>query len=107
MKQAITLLCILFSLCAHAQFNKGNKFIGGNITLWGQRWDGLDYNNNRKENYFGLSPSAGVFLNKNFALGTSLGYSHSADRYASQGPVYNHQISQAFTSAIFAKRSFI
>jgi hypothetical protein len=29
MKKALIFLCILFSLSAHAQLNKGDKYIGG------------------------------------------------------------------------------
>jgi hypothetical protein len=104
MKQVITLLCILFSLCAHAQFNKGDKFIGGSIILL-DRMDGENNSSKNNEKSFGVSPAGGVFLNKNFAVGANVGYSYDAYEYFN-GLNYNDQTYHMFTSEIFAKRFF-
>ena len=102
MKQAITLLCILFSLCAHAQFNKGDKFIGGEVGMRHTSYDGGD----EEDFYFGVSPSAGIFLTKNLALGLELGYSHDAYKTYIDSQVSSKRNSQSYTTGVFAKRFF-
>jgi hypothetical protein len=76
MKKALTLLCVLFSLSTHAQFNKGDKFIGGSVSFSkSQLHDTDDYTN--KNSNVGFSPSFGYALTKNFFIGGSLGIGHT------------------------------
>jgi hypothetical protein len=102
MKHVIALFCILFSFCAHAQFTKGDKFIGGNVTMKHVSYDDGD----EEDVYFGVSPSAGIFLTKNFALGLDLGYSHDSYKTYVDFQVSSKRISQSYTTGIFAKRFF-
>jgi len=102
MKHVLTLFCILFSICGHAQFTKGDKFIGGNISM---RHDSYD-NGDRTSGNMGFSPSIGFLMNKNFALGVGFDYSYYSYKNFYNGQPFIKQTSRSFGPQIFAKRFF-
>ena len=102
MKHVMALFCILFSICAHAQFTKGDKFIGGtvNMTHINEKANGTS------TSIVGLSPSAGIFLNRNFALGISPRYSNYTYKDVVNGQLQNKQVVRTVGYGVFAKRFF-
>jgi len=63
------------ALHSYAQTEKGKFMLGGNVTFNSQEQD-----NNYKNTYYAILPSAGYFLAENLALGTGIGYSYNKTR---------------------------
>jgi hypothetical protein len=70
-----TLTLIVFSICAKAQTDKGNVYIGGSVSYNRNTADQSGYSNEHEQAY--LTPTVGFFLAKNFSIGLSPQYSYS------------------------------
>jgi hypothetical protein len=103
MKHVMALFFILFSICVHAQFTKGDKFIGGQISMKHTNFHNGGLSTDR---YINLLPSCGFLLNKNFALGMKLGYSNDTYKVVPYGQVLSKTITTSFSAGMFAKRFF-
>lgn len=72
------LLLLFVPMCGWAQFAKGDKFVGGTVAFDNQN---STYNKNGGGillyRTYSISPSFGLFLKENLAIGISAGYSGS------------------------------
>jgi hypothetical protein len=69
-------LLLLVPVCSWAQFAKGNKFIGGSISINNQNNNVTNPLISLNQNIL-VSPSVGFFVKDNIAVGFKLGYSKS------------------------------
>jgi len=105
MKKYITVFFLLSSLITQAQFNKGDKFVGGSISASTYRATNDPGDQVSKRKSLSLAPSLGYFINKNFAIGVTAGY--STTHYFEENVTYkNDQTLNSVSAGIFAKRFF-
>lgn len=76
-----TILLAFISLSLNAQFQKGNKFINGNLGLSTERQTDSNGDLSYKYFSFNVGPTAGYFIQDNLALGVGAGYSYSKNEY--------------------------
>ncbi len=76
MKNLLFVILIL-PISLSAQFNKGDKFLGGTLGFQIQQSPYTGTNFLTKSNGFAISPQIGFLLNEKLALGGNLGYSTS------------------------------
>ena len=81
MKSMLTFTIVLSSLSLLAQTEKGGFMIGGGGTLSRTTNYGSAATSGTTSTNFGISPSAGYFVIKNLAVGTSLSYSHNKNHF--------------------------
>jgi len=71
----LTLIAILLPLTSLGQFTKGDKLIGGRLSLYTQRAPGSPNGSYApKVIDFSVLPEIGIFLNEKFAIGGNIGY---------------------------------
>lgn len=99
MKLSLIILMFLLPFLTFAQLERGNKLIGGEIGFNSLKWNGA----NKAENILNISPSAGIFVANNFALGMALNFSNQFKRNTSIGltPFVRYYVKKFFAQAKF------
>jgi hypothetical protein len=108
MKKLLALLFVIMSIVSHAQFNKGDKFVGGYSGFDSHRATYVTNNGAvTKSTSVSVIPTIGFFINKNIAIGGSVGYNSSYSKYTdgiNSTPYTNKQTGQSLSSGVFIKR---
>lgn len=93
------------SLFSYCQLMKGDKFLGGSVSLGTQRAPETPVAGSSFSNSFSISPGIGFLLNEKLAIGGQLGYSgyYSKSVYTPYTNVYKYSSGSA---GIFGKRYF-
>jgi hypothetical protein len=74
-KQLLTLVAVCaIAMAAHAQTEKGDNLIGGNLSISSSKTESPNY---EKRNYYTINPSYAHFFSKNLAIGLTAGFSYS------------------------------
>lgn len=106
MKNMLLPVLLLLSIITNAQFQKGDKTLGGTISFSDQ-----DASNSpgSKNKYVDLSilPSVGFLMNEHFAIGGQLGYSFDYQKNENSTPYFFKRQLHTVSVGIFAKRYFI
>jgi hypothetical protein len=96
-----TLTLIVFSICAKAQTEKGNVYIGGSLSFNKSNTSQNGYSNEFSTAY--VTPTVGLFLAKNFSVGLSPQYSYSknnTEAFTSNGLSISKNISHLLGGGI-------
>jgi len=90
------IVLVLLPFISHAQFTKGDKFIGGSLQYTSNR------NTNAESKSYAISvlPKVGFLLNEKWAIGAMLGYQNYHTKHAG---IVN---SESFGAGFFTRRYF-
>lgn len=88
---------VALTFAANAQTEKGNVILGGNVSYDYSTVKGSDV----ESHALGILPSVGFFVNDNFAIGTSVGYTYEKNS-ATSGFFGSEKINE-FSVAPFAR----
>jgi hypothetical protein len=107
----IMLLLLVLPLAGKAQFNKGDMFLGGALSGFTRDSPAGSSSTitNDVGNSFNVGPKFGYFISEKWAIGGSLGYTHSSstqDQVAPNFLSHYNTSSFGFTSGLFARRYF-
>lgn len=105
MKTILFILLLLITFTTKAQFEKGDKFFDGSISLSANKLSDPQSQFANVRRGFGIAPAIGFFLNEKVAVGGRLGYSNSYQRNLSSWSI-NRWYSQSASVGIFIKRYF-
>ena len=106
MKFHLITLVMFISISSFAQFNRGDKYIGGYFGLNLQNKPSGDNGaTSVKNNSISISPLLGVFMNDHFAVGGELGYSNQYYS-AKSGSYLTKQTSHSYSAGFFTRRYF-
>ena len=76
MKYFIAAISLALSIQSFGQFNKGDKVLGGTLSLSTAKNENSQYAYlNSNSTSFGIYPNFGVLINSNLEIGGQLGYS--------------------------------
>jgi hypothetical protein len=104
MKKLIVVF-LLLPLAGMAQFNKGQVFLGGSMSVQNQYYSSTKTLNNS----FSILPTAGYFINEKWALGGSAGYSYSDQRSTNTNSLGSNSFknsSFSISAGMFGRRYF-
>lgn len=90
MHKIILPILLISCLASRAQFNKGDKFIGGSLYVSHQD-SPTNFNTTAQTNALSLSPMVGFFLSEKFAVGGRIGLGSLKNSYETSVPVLNPQ----------------
>ena len=103
----LILALFLVPLTANGQFTIGDKLVGGTFSLVIQ---GSPENQNNshlsKGTYFKINPQMGFFLNEKIALGGSIGYSVSNQKFKHLHGATSYSDSYSISVGFFVRRYF-
>ena len=101
-KLFIAILMLITSATTHAQFNKGRKLIGGQVSF--STSPDSDY----KSTYFELTPQFGYFIANNLAVGAGVNYyrQNNSDSYLSTSLQIEPFVRYYFKPGIFVQGSY-
>lgn len=107
MRSFLLIFFTILSFCVNAQFNTGDKVLGGYLSFSAQRSPDSQSGELRdKSNSFSVSPSLGFFIAENLSIGARLGYSNYVyETYNSSDLTYQSK-SKHISPALFAERYF-
>src|SRR6185295_9377156 len=99
---------IILCLSSYAQFNKGDKYLGGELSARTNSGStpGFTGSTTTTNNGWGIGPTVGFFLNNKTAVGFTLGYFYSSSSNTTSSGVTTENISKNLSSSIFIKQFF-
>lgn len=105
-----TILSILLPLTTTAQFAKGDRYIGGVISLYKTKVS--DENPSRtfsnKESIFSIQPEMGFFVNDQFVLGGRIGYSAQKTQLNNSNPTTSIEINRYnYIIGLYTRKYFL
>lgn len=111
MKRFFTLLCITIAFLgnqAAAQIKKGEKMLGGNITVNNIKAEQFNMygSGEQKGTSVSIIPQLGFGLNNNWIIGISAGYNYSKQRSSSGQANWSETRTNLVTGGVFARKSF-
>lgn len=107
MKNAFVVLFVFVPFLSNAQFVRGNKFIGGTLSISAQSSTMDDSGTSQiKTHTFALSPTLGCFLNDKYAVGGGIGFVSTSQKYDYANMTDSFQ-SRAVSLQAFARRYFM
>ena len=107
MKYLIPAIFLAVSIQSFGQFNKGDKVLGGTLSL-----NTANNENNQygavTSNYttFGIYPNFGVLINSNLEIGSQLGYSSSNNEWSATN-ASTDQKSNYLNAGLYMQRYFV
>jgi len=102
-KYTLCIISIAFLFSAtHGQIIKGEKFIGGSVSAYGNDYDNSTPYESSQANIF-LTPKLGFPLNKSWVIGPLIGYSHSKNKNKS-GQDQSLQESNNYSAGAFVRK---
>lgn len=104
MDKIILPVFLISCFISNAQFTKGDKFIGGSVSIGHQ--DGPSSSTTTSTiNSISLSPSLGFLVSEKFALGGQLGFSSFKNSYQYSVPYLDNQGNYSFRTVTFNQKS--
>ncbi|HEX6225545.1 MAG TPA: outer membrane beta-barrel protein [Chryseolinea sp.] len=107
MKYFIAAILLLGSIQCSAQFNKGDKVLGGTFGFNTAKSENNQYTPMTSGNSsFGIYPNFGILVNSNLEIGGQLGYTWSRDEWDAVGGS-NDRKSNSWTARLYTQRYFM
>jgi hypothetical protein len=104
MKKIIVSLLAIAPVFAFAQFSKGTVFLGGSLSSVIQNADnkqtGFPNPSSQSNTVFAISPSIGFFVSEKMAIGSSITYSTSVQKYTYPANTFSSYTSQAEQNSV-------
>jgi len=82
MKYLVPVIFLAISIQSFGQFSKGDKVLGGTVSLNTSKSETNEFGTASDYNSFGVYPTFGVFLKSNLEVGGQVGYSSSSDEWS-------------------------
>ena len=107
MKYLIPAIFLAVSIQSFGQFNKGDKVLGGTLSLSTAKNENSQFGAVTSNNTtFGIQPNFGVLINSNLEIGGQLGYSSSHNEWSATN-ASSDQKSNYLTAGLYMQRYFV
>ncbi len=106
MKITPAFFLIVFPCLAWAQFERGQAFLGGSISVSAATTNSNQYNYKETNSQLSIAPSFGYFLNSKIAVGGGIGYSTSVQKSGNLGIPNQKYSSHNFSISPFVRYFF-
>lgn len=105
MKKILLIIVVLLPMLSHAQFTKGDKVLGGSLSMAFQNQNSSEYETKSKGTYFSIQPRLGLLVNEKLELGGNVGYYSSSQKSESPSSTYTNE-ERSISAGIYARPYF-
>jgi hypothetical protein len=107
MKYLIAAIFLTVSIQSFGQFNKGDKVLGGTLSLNLAKNENSQFGTvNTNNNSFDIYPNFGVLINSNLEIGGYLGYSSSHEEWSVTNTSSDRK-SHSLSTGVYVQRYFV